>query len=74
MKTQVKLDKRRYIKQIAETAEEAAKKNDLKELYHTTSLLSRNFKVTSDLPIKAKDGILLTAQIDINNRGIEALY
>ena len=71
MKTPIRHVKRQYIKQVAETAEKAAKKNDLKELYHTTRLLAGNFKVTSDLPIKAKGGTLLIAQTDINNRWIE---
>ena len=71
MKTQVRYDKKQYIQQIAEAGGKAVKNNDLRELYHIIRLLSRNLKITSDLPIEAKDEILLTAQTDINNRWME---
>ena len=60
VKKQLRDDKRAYINEIAEQAEQAAYKGDLKSLYATTKTLSGR-KTNSNRPIRDKDGKLLTS-------------
>ena len=54
VKSLARHDKRQHFKNIAETAEQAAQKNNLRELYRISRLLSGNFKTIGDVPIKGK--------------------
>ena len=56
-------DKRAYINTIAEDAEEAAGKKDLKALYATTRLLSGR-RSNPNRPVRDKEGKLLTTTED----------
>jgi hypothetical protein len=56
---EVQEDKRRWIDNQAQKAEEAAKKGNMKELYDTMRVLTKKAR-----PIKSKDGHLLTNEQD----------
>ena len=58
VKKQLRADKRRYINTIAEQAEEAAGKGDLKTLYATTRLLSGRH-TNSNRPVRDNSTRLL---------------
>ena len=60
VKKQLRADKRHYINTIAEEAEEAAGKGDLKTLYATTRLLSGRH-TNPNRPVRDKEGKLLTS-------------
>ena len=60
VKKQLRSDKRHYINTIAEEAEEAAGKGDLKTLYATTRLLSGRH-TNPNRPVRDKEGKLLTS-------------
>ena len=59
VKQSARNDKRCWIEQQAITAEEAAKKGDLKQLYQTTRVLSKQ-KFRKNVPVKDKSGKMLT--------------
>ena len=58
VKQSARNDKRCWIEQQAITAEEAAKKGDLKQLYQTTRVLSKQ-KFRKNVPVKDKSGKML---------------
>ena len=60
VKKRLRADKRHYVNTIAEQAEEAAGKGDLKTLYATTRLLSGRH-TNSNRPVRDKEGKLLTS-------------
>ena len=45
-----KLDKRKFVERLAEEAEEAAGRQDLKTLYRINKMLNNGFK-NSDVPV-----------------------
>jgi len=57
---QLRADKRAYINDIADRAEEAASKGDIKTLYATTRLLSGR-RSNPNKPVRDKEGKLLTS-------------
>ena len=59
VKRQLRSDKRSFINEVAERAETAASKGDLKALYETTRLLSGR-KNNQNRPVRDKTGKLLT--------------
>ena len=69
VKKSVKKDKKKYIENLARQAEEAARKNNLKDLYLTTKKLSGKFRQTQ-LHIKNL-GALLTSKEDQVKRWVE---
>jgi hypothetical protein len=52
-------DKRKYIEQLADKAQEAANLGNIKELYKNTKLLSQKNWVRNK-PIKDQQGVLIT--------------
>ena len=62
VKKSAKCDKRNYIENLAQEAEEAAGKNNLKELYMTTKKLAGKFR------IRDKQGRLLTTKEEQHQR------
>lgn len=67
VKKSAKTDKRNYLDGLAQEAEEAATKGNLREVYCITKKLSGRFQ-SSDMPIKDKNGKLLTSQEDQKKR------
>ena len=59
VKRSISQDKRDYIDYLASQAEEAAGQGNFKDLYLTTKKLAGKFQQT-DMPVKEKDGKLLT--------------
>ena len=67
VKSKARADKRKYLDDIADKAEEAAKKNQLSELYTLTRQLS-NQKKSRGSGIRSKDGDLLTKEDQVLER------
>lgn len=61
VKRSVRRDKKKYIEDLAQQAEEAAGKNNLKDLYLTTKKLTGKFRHTQ-AHIKNPQGVLLTTK------------
>ena len=53
-------DKRAYIEDIARQAEEAAEKREQGQLYKLTKLVSGKYRSNTSMPVKDKNGNLLT--------------
>ena len=70
MKKSAKCDKRNYIENLAREAEEAAGKNNIKELYMTTKKLAGKFRQTNT-QIRDKQGRLLTTKEEQHRRWTE---
>ena len=60
VKKQLRADKRAYITDIADQAEKAARKGDLKTLYATTRSLGGRWSNSNSRPVRDKEGKLLT--------------
>ena len=60
VKKQLRADKRAYITDIADQAEKAARKGDLKTLYATTRFLGGRWSNSNSRPVRDKEGKLLT--------------
>ena len=58
-----KLDKRRFVERLADEAEEAAGRQDLKTLYRINELLNNGFK-NNDVPVKDIDGNVLSKETE----------
>lgn len=63
VKRSVKRDKRKFIEDLTQQTEEAAGKNNLKDLYQTTRKLTGKFRHTQ-AHIKNSQGVLLTTKED----------
>jgi hypothetical protein len=59
VKKMIRNDKRKYIEQLTDKAQEAANLGNIKELYENTKLLSQRNWVRNK-PIKDKQGVLIT--------------
>ena len=70
VKKSVRRDKKKYIEDLAQQAEEAAGKNNLKDLYLTTKKLTDRFRHTQ-AHIKNAQGVLLTTKEDQVKRWTE---
>ena len=67
VKGRARADKRRKLEEMAETAENAARNNQMSVLYKITKQLSRA-KKSSSCPIKTKDGQLITEEAEVLER------
>ena len=67
VKASIKEDKRNYVEDLAREAEEAAGAGNMRGLYENTKKLSGKYSNT-DMPIKDKDGKLLTNEDEQNER------
>ena len=53
-----KLDKRKFVGRLADEAEEAVGRQDMKTLYRVNKMLNNSFK-NNDIPVKDLDGNVL---------------
>ena len=58
-----KLDKRKFLERLADEAEEAADRQDLKTVYRINKLLNNGFK-NNDVPVKDIDGNVLSKETE----------
>ena len=63
VKKMTKLDKRKFVERLAEEAEAAAGRQDLKTLYRITKMLNNGFK-NNDVPVKDTDGNVLSKEAE----------
>ena len=63
VKKMTKLDKRKFVERLAEEAEEAAGRQDLKTLYRINKMLNNGFK-NNDVPVKGTDGNVLSKEAE----------
>ena len=57
------LDKRKFIERLAEEAEEAAGRQDVKTLYRIKKMQNNDFK-NNDVPVKDTDGNVLLKEAE----------
>ena len=63
VKRMTRADKKDYIEKLADEAEEAAGRNDLKTLYKINKQLNNGFK-NSDVPVKNKKGMVIEKEAE----------
>ena len=63
VKRMTRADKKDYIEKLADEAEEAAGKNDLKTLYKINKQLNNGFK-NCDVPVKNKNGMVIEKEAE----------
>ncbi|VDP82007.1 unnamed protein product, partial [Schistosoma curassoni] len=61
MKRSIRTDKRKYVEDLAMTAEKAAREGNMKQLYDTTKRLSGNHR-KPERPVKSKEGKTSTSE------------
>ena len=61
-------DKRRYLDNLAVEAENAAENGNQGKVFKITKIISGNFTRSSEVPVKAKDGTLLTSEKEQEKR------
>ena len=71
VKRKSRADKRAYMEELGNQAEEAASKGDQGKLYKITKVISGKFRNTTDSPIEDKNGKLLTTEEEIEARWAE---
>lgn len=68
VKKSARNDKRTYIENLAEEAQKAAERGDLRSVYQITKKLSNKRGQKSSSTVKAKDGKILTTENEVANR------
>ena len=58
-----KLDKRKFVDRLADEAEEAASRQELKTLYRINKMLNNGFQ-NNDVPVKDTDGNALSKEAE----------
>ena len=71
VKRMARADKRVYIEDLANQAEEAANKGELGQVYKITKLVSAKYRRTTNTPIVDKQGRLLTTEAENEARWAE---
>ena len=71
IKKSIKKDKRQYIEDLATEAEEAARTNNIRELYQITSKLSEKKGGSANMPIRDKDNNIINDPQETEKRWIE---
>ncbi|XP_025085353.1 uncharacterized protein LOC112558855 [Pomacea canaliculata] len=71
VKRLARTDKRAYLNNLANEAEEAARKREQGKLYKITKTISGKFHSTNDAPVKDKEGKLLTTEREQEARWAE---
>ena len=71
IKKSIKKDKRQYIEDLATEAEEAARTNNIRELYQITSKLSEKKGRSANMPIRDKDNNIINDPQETEKRWIE---
>ncbi|VDP79713.1 unnamed protein product [Schistosoma curassoni] len=67
VKRSIRTDKRKYVEDLATTAEKAAREGNMTQLYDTTKKLSRNRR-KPERPVKSKEGAVITNIEEQQNR------
>ena len=71
VKRMTRADKREYLEDLAKQAEEAAEKGEQGKIYKITRQICGKYQRTSDIPIKDKNGRLLTTESEQKTRWAE---
>ncbi|VDO66446.1 unnamed protein product [Schistosoma margrebowiei] len=72
VKKSIRTDKRKYVEDLATTAEKAAREGNMRQLFDTTKKLSGNFR-KPERPVKSKEGEVITNIGEQQNRWVEHL-
>ncbi|VDP33209.1 unnamed protein product [Schistosoma margrebowiei] len=72
VKKSIRTDKRKYVEDLARTAENAAREGNMKQSYDTTKKLSGNRR-KPERPVKSKEGEVITNIEEQQNRWVEHL-
>ncbi|VDP37257.1 unnamed protein product [Schistosoma margrebowiei] len=70
VKRSIRTDKRKYVEDLAKTAEKAARERNMRELYDTTKELSGNHR-QPERSVKSKEGKVITIIKEQRNRWTE---
>ncbi|KAH9587026.1 Craniofacial development protein 2 [Schistosoma haematobium] len=70
MKRSIRTDKRKYVEDLATTAEKAAREGNMRQLYGTTKKLAGN-RSEPERPVKSKEGEVITNTDEQQNRWVE---
>ncbi|VDP27311.1 unnamed protein product [Schistosoma curassoni] len=70
VKRSIRTDKRKYVEDIAMTAEKAARERNMRRLYDITKKLSGN-RLKPERPVKSKEGEVITNIEEQRNRWVE---
>ncbi|VDO97044.1 unnamed protein product [Schistosoma margrebowiei] len=70
LKRSIRTDKRKYVEDLAMTAEKAAREGNMRQLYDTTKKLSGNRR-KPERPVKSKEGEVITNIDEQQNRWVE---
>ncbi|KAH9590690.1 hypothetical protein MS3_00003278 [Schistosoma haematobium] len=70
VKRSIRTDKRKYVEELATTAEKAAREGNMRQLYDTTKKLSGNRR-KEERPVKRKEGEVITNIEERQNRWVE---
>ncbi|CAH8465462.1 unnamed protein product [Schistosoma haematobium] len=70
VKRSIRTDKRKYVEDLATTAEKAAREGNMRQLYDTTKKLSGNRR-KPERPVKSKEGKVITNIEEQQNRWVE---
>ncbi|CAH8514417.1 unnamed protein product [Schistosoma haematobium] len=70
VKRSIRTDKRKYVKNLAMTAEKAAREENMRQLYDITKKLSGNRR-KPERPVKSKEGEVITNIKEQRNRWVE---
>uniref|UniRef100_A0A183KUA0 Transposase n=1 Tax=Schistosoma curassoni TaxID=6186 RepID=A0A183KUA0_9TREM len=70
VKRSIRTDKRKYVGDLATTAEKAAKEGNMRQLYDTTKKLSGNHR-KPERPVKSKEGKVITNIEEQRDRWVE---
>ncbi|VDO43630.1 unnamed protein product [Schistosoma margrebowiei] len=67
VKRSIRTDKRKYVEDLATTAEKAAREGNMRQLYDITKKLSGNHRISKP-PVKSKEGKVITNIEEQRNR------
>ncbi|VDO87217.1 unnamed protein product [Schistosoma margrebowiei] len=70
VKRRIRTDKRKYVEDLATTAEKAAREGNMRQLYDITKKLSGNRR-EPERPVKSKEGEVITNVEEQRNRWVE---
>ncbi|VDP82029.1 unnamed protein product [Schistosoma curassoni] len=70
VKRSIRTDKRKYVEDLATTAEKAAREGNMRQLYDTTKKLSGNQR-KPERPVKSKEGKVITNIEEQRNRWVK---
>ena len=71
VKRKIRTDKKVYMERLAKEAEEAAQKGEQRNVYKITKLICGKYSGNRNVPIRDKQGQLLTSDKDQEARWVE---